>query len=65
MKQSIPKKALDVTGVELTPGNRALCLGNGEQGYECCCDGCNYFLFCYPEFDIETKKALLLQAKNK
>ena len=52
----IPKKIIDITGVELTPGKPAVCLGNGEQGFECCCDECDYFLLCFPEFDskIET-----------
>ncbi len=50
MSENIPKKVIDVTGVELTPGEPALCLGNGEQGYECCCDECDYFLLCFPEF---------------
>ena len=47
-----PKEAIDVTGVALTPGEPAACLGNGEQGLECCCDECDYFLLCFPEFDI-------------
>ncbi len=63
MKKNIPEKVIDVTGVELTPGKRDVCLGNGEQGFECCCDECDYFLFCFPEFDLETKHALLLLAK--
>ena len=44
---------VDITGIELTPGNRGRdCLGNGrhldEQGnrIECCCDECNYMLCC-------------------
>jgi hypothetical protein len=41
------------TGIELTPSPGGEdCLGNGEHpGYECCCDECNDFLFCFPEFD--------------
>lgn len=36
----------------LTSGNHGKdCLGNGEHPeYECCCDECNYFLFCFPEW---------------
>ena len=45
------KKVIDVTGVELTPGKPLVCLGNGEQGFVCCCDECDYFLLCFPEFD--------------
>ena len=51
MNNEIPKKIIDITGVELTPGKPAVCLGNGEQGFECCCDECDYFLLCFPEFD--------------
>ncbi len=51
MDREIPKKVIDVTGVELTPGEPDVCLGNGDQGFECCCDECNYFLLCFPEFD--------------
>ena len=37
MSKDILKKVIDITGVELTPGEPAVCLGNGEQGFECCC----------------------------
>ena len=53
---NIPRKIIDITGVELTPGKTAVCLGNGEQGFECCCDECDYFLLCFPEFDSKIKK---------
>ena len=46
-----PKKTIDVTGVELSPGEPNVCLGNGTIGFECCCDECDYFLLCYPEFE--------------
>ena len=49
MSRNTPKKVIDVTGVELTPGEPTVCLGNGEQGFECCCDECDYFLLCFPE----------------
>ena len=55
-----PKKTIDVTGVELTPGEPDVCLGNGAHGFECCCDECDYFLLCYPEFEpkrIDIRKA--------
>ena len=58
MKRDIPKKVIDVTGVELTPGEPDVCLGNGDQGFECCCDECDYFLLCFPEYDI------ILEEKN-
>ena len=53
MKNDIPKKEIDITCIELTPGEPTVCLGNGEQGFECCCDQCNYYLVCFPEFDIQ------------
>ena len=56
MSKHIPKKVIDITGTELTPGQPAVCLGNGEQGFECCCDECDYFLCCFPEFDPTSKK---------
>ena len=31
---------------ELTPGQPATCAGNGD-----CCDECDHFLLCFPEFD--------------
>ena len=51
MRKNNQKKVIDITGVELTPGEPDICLGNGEHGYECCCDECDYFLLCLPESD--------------
>ncbi len=35
---------IDITGIELIPGNHGKdCPGNGENGNECCCDE-NYTL---------------------
>ncbi len=51
MNEKLPEKDIDVTGVELTPGKPDICLGNGDQGFECCCDACDYFLCCFPEYD--------------
>ena len=55
MREDIPKKIIDATGIELMPGKPSVCLGNGELGFECCCDECDYFLFCFPEFDPEKR----------
>ena len=48
---------IDVTGIELTPGNDGKdCLGNGshyeENGelIECCCDECEFLLCCVSEY---------------
>ena len=55
MSDDILKKVTDITGVELTPGKPAVCLGNGEKVFECCCDECVYFLLCFPEFDSKSE----------
>ena len=51
MSKNIPEKIIDITGIELTPGDPVVCLGNGNQGFECCCDECDYYLLCYPELN--------------
>lgn len=51
MNKNICKKVVDITGTELTPGEPDVCLGNGEQGYECCCDECDFCLLCFPKLD--------------
>lgn len=46
------KKIIDVTGAELKPGKPNECQGNGKyESFECCCDECDYFLDCFPEWD--------------
>lgn len=38
------------TGTELRPGDPEACAGNGkEDPMACCCDGCDYYLACFPE----------------
>ena len=56
MSKKLQKRIIDITGVELMPGEPDVCLGNGEQGYECCCDECDYYLFSFPEFRPKNKK---------
>ena len=56
MNKNIQKEIIAVTDIELTPGEPIVCLGNGEQGFECCCDACDYYLLCFPEFDPTNKK---------
>ena len=51
MSNNTKKRIIDVTGIELTPGQPSVCLGNGERGFECCCDECDYYLLCFPEFE--------------
>ena len=52
------KQIIDITGTPLTPswqGSR--CLGNGKHhGYECCCDECNYYLYCFPQPDLKSER---------
>ena len=64
MSKKIQEKIIDITGVELTPGTPTVCLGNGEQGFECCCDECDYFLLCFPEFDDQIKEENITPSKN-
>ena len=56
MSKNLPKKVIDMTGIELTPGEHTVCLGSGEQGFECCCDECDYYLHCFPDFDSKNKE---------
>lgn len=38
-------------GIELTPGDPERCKGNGKHpGIECCCDECDYYTKCFPEW---------------
>ena len=50
MNHAISKRIIDITGTELAPGEPDVCLGNGEQGFECCCDECDWYLLCCHEF---------------
>ena len=63
MSKNIPKRVIDITGVVLTPGEPIVCLENREQGFECCCDECDYYLLCYPEFDAKNNEENI--AENK
>ena len=56
MSKNIQKKEMDISGAELVPGVPTVCIGNGEQGFECCCDECDYYLFCFPEFDLNSRE---------
>ena len=49
---------VDITGIELTPGNKGeYCLGNGQtEGIECCCDECDYMVCCLDTFTGEMCK---------
>ncbi len=50
MSKNNHKNVMDITGVALMPEKPDACLGNGEQGFECCCDECDCYLCCFPEF---------------
>ena len=59
MGKYIQKNITDVSGVQLTPGEPSVCLGNGEHGFECCCDECDHYMMCFPEFDpIDEEKIM-------
>ena len=47
------KQIIDITGIPLTPSKQGRkCRGNGEHSeYECCCDECDYYLYCFPQYD--------------
>ena len=54
---------IDVTGVELIPGNHGKdCPGNGKhfdaggKPIECCCDECDYLMCCFFQQDHEQCK---------
>ena len=68
MDKNIQKKITDISGVELTPGEPTACLGNGEQGLDCCCDECDYFLYCFPKSDLpnfrDDHKGFVTQKKD-
>lgn len=46
------EQIIDDNGTPLTPSLKGRkCLGNGEHPeYECCCEECNYYLRCFPDF---------------
>ena len=64
MDKNIQKRAIDITGIELMSGEPTVCLGNGEQGFECCCDECDYYLLCFPEFDSKSKEENIAMGKD-
>ena len=55
MSKDIQQRVIDVTGVSLMPGEPDSCLGNGEHGFECCCDECDSFLRCFPKFNTQSE----------
>ena len=63
MGNNIQKRVIDITGIELMPGEPDVCLGNGEQGFECCCDECDYYLLCFTGFDPKNNEVNI--AENK
>lgn len=47
------------TGTPLLPGRPTECYGNGEhEGFDCCCDECDHYLACFPEYQKEVDEAL-------
>lgn len=56
------EKIIDVTGIELQPGNPDECRGNGEhvdehgELIECCCDECDHLALCLKYFELKDKE---------
>lgn len=45
-------KIMDITGTELTPGKPNECLGgDNHPEHPLCCDECDCYLACFPEWD--------------
>jgi len=63
MSKSITKRVMDITGIELMPGEPTVCLDNGEQGFECCCDECDYYLLCFPEFNPKKQRSIIIKTQ--
>ena len=64
MSKDISEKVIDISGIELTPGKPDICLGNGEDGLECCCDECNYYLLCFPEYDSTLEEDIFMDQES-
>ena len=64
MNKNLKETIIDISGIELSPEKPIACLGNGERGFECCCDECDYFLLCFPEFDVQIKKEIITESKD-
>ena len=58
MVKKTQKRVKDITGIELMSGEPTACLGNGEQGFECCCNECDYYLICFPEFNLTNEEEI-------
>ena len=68
----LSQSVIDVTGIELAPGDPERCKGNGKKDpMACCCDGCDYYLDCFPEAmpkeeeDMEERYYTLIRYKCK
>ena len=58
MNKSVQEKIIDITGVELTPRKTTVCLGNDNWGFECCCNECDHYLLCFPEFALKNEEEI-------
>ena len=58
------KETIDITGIELTPGKPTVCLGSGAREFECCCDECDHYFLCFPEFDQKNKNENVVENKT-
>lgn len=56
VEMMLEQNVIDVTGAELAPGYPEHCQGNGKHpDFEICCDECDYFLKCFPEWEKGNK----------
>lgn len=53
------------TGTVLTPSYHGKqCQGNGDHpGIECCCDECDYYLICFPEYGSPNRESIQRRSK--
>ena len=60
------RQIIDVSGTPLTPSLQGKhCLGNGEHPqYECCCEECDYFLKCFPQYNKKTTLNILIKISS-
>ncbi len=65
----VPALERDPSGTPICPGHPKMCFGSGDFApmFECCCDECDYYLACFPEYQGEVNEALedLRDRKNK
>jgi hypothetical protein len=60
------EKVIDPTGTELTPGDPWNCLGgDNHPEHPLCCDECDHYLACFPEYQKEVDEVLEAYASSQ